>query len=460
MTCDPMPASPRVRPLHLIVLGLILLAAALVRIKGISAEGLWIDELYSLEFSGGYGFPTDKLLPRNTVIESPPLLTSLHGAPATWRIWTTLGDDIHPPLYYIVLRIWREMFGSSDVAIRSLSVLASLVAIVLLFDLGRLLFSLGAGLWAALLMAIAQPQIWYAQEARGYLMATALTLGAAGALVRIEQRGFTRARAVALGLCLLVSVLTHYASAATGLALASYALIRLRGRRRWQVLGVLAASALVFLVIWGPFLLQQPRGASFASPIFHEPRTDAVTPLLKRLIILPMTFFSRPPGPTEYAAALAWVLLLLPLIFLRRRPQLLLATLWAAFWIGIPALTDLIRHMRLLEQFRYVLGAAPALYLLAAGLLSDRGRWFAHLLPLGFGLTARFRSRGRMHSTRASGRNSGTTPHLGSTAVTWSSSPPPPSATGTRRSWSWMCSTMRPSCVAQSPSSPNRRRHK
>src|SRR3972149_1572681 len=37
------------------------------------------------------------------------------------------GRNVHPPLYYIVLRLWAACFGESVVALRSLSVLLALL---------------------------------------------------------------------------------------------------------------------------------------------------------------------------------------------------------------------------------------------------------------------------------------------------------------------------------------------
>src|SRR5690606_23311503 len=41
----------------------------------------------------------------------------------------TLQTDGAPPLYYAVLHVWMQLFGSGDWAVRSLSVLASLATI-------------------------------------------------------------------------------------------------------------------------------------------------------------------------------------------------------------------------------------------------------------------------------------------------------------------------------------------
>ncbi|MDE3077701.1 MAG: glycosyltransferase family 39 protein, partial [Chloroflexota bacterium] len=45
--------------------------------------------------------------------------------------------DIHPPLYYYLLHFWMLAAGRSEFAVRSLSVAAGLLTVVLVFALGR-----------------------------------------------------------------------------------------------------------------------------------------------------------------------------------------------------------------------------------------------------------------------------------------------------------------------------------
>jgi uncharacterized membrane protein len=106
----------------------------------------------------------------------------------------------------------------------------SLAAVALMFIVVRELSGETAALWAALLMALAGPQVQYAQEARNYAMLLVEGLGAAAALVLIERRGPTRWRELALVVCLLAMTLTHYFALGTILSLAIYAAVRLRGR--------------------------------------------------------------------------------------------------------------------------------------------------------------------------------------------------------------------------------------
>lgn len=90
--------------------------------------------------------------------------------------------DIHPPGYYLALHYWREIFGSSEFALRSMSALDGILLVVVTIVLARLA---GGRRWppaliAGLLVAVSPSLIYYSQEVRMYaamaLLAVFLTL--------------------------------------------------------------------------------------------------------------------------------------------------------------------------------------------------------------------------------------------------------------------------------------------
>src|SRR5258708_22082891 len=82
--------------------------------------------------------------------------------------------DFHPPLYYLTLRLWGSIFGTSEVALRSLSILFAVATIYVVYRIGRELISSKAGLIASLLLATSGLHVYYSQEARMYSMSTFL----------------------------------------------------------------------------------------------------------------------------------------------------------------------------------------------------------------------------------------------------------------------------------------------
>jgi uncharacterized membrane protein len=104
-----------------------------------------------------------------------------------------LGDTInaltkspeHAPLYFLLARFWRELFGSSVTATRSLSIVFNLLAFPCLYWLCLELFkSPAVGCMAIALFSVSPFYIAYAQEARPYSLWTITILLSNVALLR------------------------------------------------------------------------------------------------------------------------------------------------------------------------------------------------------------------------------------------------------------------------------------
>lgn len=385
----PAPVEPKPRIARSIPLALILIVGIGLRLHAIAADSLWYDELCSVEISAGHGM-VHYLLPTRQLLPAAPDLLSLDNAQPAWRIWTSLDLDFHPPLYYLALRCWRHLAGSSDLALRLLSMLAGIAALILIYDLTRLAHGAVAGLWAAALFAVANTQIDFAQEARMYMPLVALSLASANALMRIERLGQNRWRVSALFGSSLAMMLTHYIGILVAVALGCYALIRFLQRRPGfgQAVAALVLSAWCFAVIWGPFLWQQRQSL--------RPETQTMLVAgdwrpgegLLDLVDLPIELIAQPITRQAALGRASLIVLFLPLLVLRRHPAMLLWLLWLAATLGVLALFSEIRHAHPLRYDRYALIAGPPVYIILASLLSDRGAVLRHLLPAAAVLTA------------------------------------------------------------------------
>lgn len=91
-------------------------------------------------------------------------------------ILTFAPGDFHPPLYYLVLKVWINTFGNSEVAARSLSVLFALLSAMVLHLIGKKLFNRFVGTASAVLLATGPLFFYYAHEARMYAMSVFLAL--------------------------------------------------------------------------------------------------------------------------------------------------------------------------------------------------------------------------------------------------------------------------------------------
>jgi mannosyltransferase len=151
----------RITPLRLAA-GL-MLVALIVRLIGLGSRPLWLDEAYSAWFSA-----------------------------RSWHVlWTQVPTyETHPPFYYSLLKLWRDLFGGSAIALRSLSVLLGVATVPLVVaasaelerarPTGRPLLRAGI---AAFLTACAPMLVFLGQEARPYpLLVFAYALAMLGLL--------------------------------------------------------------------------------------------------------------------------------------------------------------------------------------------------------------------------------------------------------------------------------------
>ncbi len=94
-------------------------------------------------------------------------------------------DSQHPPLYYVMVRLWVQWFGNSVAVTRSLSTLISLLAFPCIYWLCLELFESPLVGWIAIaLIAVSPFHIRYAQEAREYSLWTVTILLSSAALLR------------------------------------------------------------------------------------------------------------------------------------------------------------------------------------------------------------------------------------------------------------------------------------
>jgi 4-amino-4-deoxy-L-arabinose transferase-like glycosyltransferase len=85
------------------------------------------------------------------------------------EIWKV---DSHPPLYYSVMHEWFRVAGTTVFAIRYVSVVGSLLLVASLIALARKLVDARTGIVVGVLIAINPYDIYYAQDARPYPLAT------------------------------------------------------------------------------------------------------------------------------------------------------------------------------------------------------------------------------------------------------------------------------------------------
>ncbi len=363
-----------------ILLLCILLIGGALRVKRMNWDGLNFDEQWHVEISTGRGSEHIRL-PQDTVIPDAPRLTTLENAPPIHAIWSNMDWVVHPPLYCTFLRVWRDIFGESDAAAKSFSVFCSLVAIGLMYQAARMRSGEFTGLWAAAILALAPTQVFLAPQVRGYELLMALGMGAVVCLAFIEQTNGSRRAIIALAICVIGMMLTHYFAIGACAAIGVYVIAKFRGKIRTETMIALALSGLIYAGIWGPFLWQQ-RGyfSSTADSWLMENTPEHIAETWIRIASRPWFMLIGHDFNTNLpllggVAIIGWIMLL----YWRR--DLLIWVLWMIGTLGFIGFLDLYRGTAHLRYERYVSLFSPALCVLIAASVSRLHISVRHILP-------------------------------------------------------------------------------
>ena len=197
------------------------------------------------------------------------------------RIPTALRHDGAPPLHYLMLHAWIRVFGTSDVAVRSLSGVIGVLALPVAWVMGRALGGRRTAWVTVLLLASSPFAIRYSTEARMYSELILLSLVGWIAMERVLARP-TLPRLALLTVVSTLLLYTHYWSLYL-LAVVEVMLLRrwLRGPGRdgaRRAFFAIAAGGVLFLP-WLPILVFQLRhtGTPWAKPATFRALVNAVS---------------------------------------------------------------------------------------------------------------------------------------------------------------------------------------
>lgn len=191
--------------------------------------------------------------------------------------------DVHPPMYYWVLQAWTAIWGTSEFALRSLSLLMMLIAFVFIYLMVRRAFDTKITAVAIGLLAISPMLVRYSEEARMYGLVMAIVAAATFVFVRAMESP-TKRKWYVYGVLVSLGMWTHYFTALVWLthwALRAYLLKTknkrvARGRfwdRQWVLAHVLAVG---LYLPWLPFMVRQVTNVQGGG--FWIPPVSADTP--------------------------------------------------------------------------------------------------------------------------------------------------------------------------------------
>ncbi len=161
----------------------------------------------------------------------------------------------HPPLYYVLARLWAGVMGNSVAAVRSLSAVIGLLALPCTYWVSRELFESPLVAWlATALVAISPFQVLYAQEAREYSLWTVAILFASAALLRAMRLG-SRSGWGLYALALTVGLYTHLFSVFVACGHGLYVLLT-SGLRLRKGLSAYLLASFVGVLAFVPWLVR------------------------------------------------------------------------------------------------------------------------------------------------------------------------------------------------------------
>lgn len=155
----------------------ILFLGIFFRFYNLEKKVYWVDEVATSIRISGYTKQEIVNKVASSEYTNADILKSYQKVESTSKISDTFKALIkspeHTPLYFLLARLWVGLFGSSVAAIRSLSVVFSLLSIPCIYWLCSELFQLPqAGLISLLLLSVSPFYVAYAQEARPYSLWT------------------------------------------------------------------------------------------------------------------------------------------------------------------------------------------------------------------------------------------------------------------------------------------------
>jgi uncharacterized membrane protein len=147
------------------LLGITVVGAAL-RLLSLNTRSFWLDEATSVRQAS---WPAKVILAR-------------------------MSENVHPPLFHLMLHYWIVVFGRSEVAVRMFDATFGIALIPVAFWAARTIYkSDRIALISASVVAVAPFYIWYAQEARMYSPMLFFAMVSTGALWgAMENGGFKR----------------------------------------------------------------------------------------------------------------------------------------------------------------------------------------------------------------------------------------------------------------------------
>jgi len=198
-----------------------------------------------------------------------------------------MATDFHPPLFYLLLKLWLPFAGKSELLIRLPFILlatASIPALYFLIKETTQVKNQLAQRVGLILLAISPFHIYYSQELRMYSLSTLLTVLSWLYLIRYQKRSGGR-NIFLFGLFGVLNLYTFYGAFFNLVAQAIY--IVCRKNKVLILLSALAVTVFMFLP-WIPILREQLAAGGYLKTALPGWQSLSGTLTLKSLLLIPL----------------------------------------------------------------------------------------------------------------------------------------------------------------------------
>ncbi len=346
-----------------VVIGAAVVTAAISLAIGL-AQSVWFDEAYSI------------------LVAKQPLGHLLY----------LTGVDTHPPLYYLLLKAWASIFGWSELALRSLSVLAMGGAVVFGGLLVRRTFSTKVALTTLPFVVLSPFLLRYGFELRPYALASLIGIAATYVLVVAMASKAVRTKWLLFGVYSVLVALGMYTLYYTALLWLAHVvwLVWLTYRNKQSLIRAswlvpFAVSVVLFLPWLATFIGQISNGA--LAPIAQAMTLDNL------MGIVSFSFVYQPVWQLSPLLSVVVVFVLMSLSYLvvrsfklvgaAQRPYLMLLALYVLVPVLVLTLVSLARPMYVERYLSHVLIGGSLFVGVAVAIVAQRA---THVVKAAAGL--------------------------------------------------------------------------
>ncbi len=373
------------RCVNVVLWGLLVSAAILLRVLLALHPGLWVDEIFSLAMATGHSLehPANAANPALGDYVEPPDPTP----PSVFRrylehdelpagasrvIRAVALSDTSPPLYYLLLNIWSRLLGTTDAVLRLFSAVWALACFPLLWSIGVDLGGRRTAWAACVFFAFSPLALYYSAEGRMYSLVWFLALALAWSTLALARRGPRPYFLLVWVFSAASGLLTHYFFAFVLMACLAWLLLHPTKLSRLHLAGLVLVTALTVLpwYIQVPEIMKQWRvtGMWLAEPLTWKEVFLNPCRLAGSYVSVKGVWGGSQRGNMLAAALYAVIALVIVREgvsrFLSERPRLL--WLWALVAVVGPVVVDLVTHGSRSLKVRYALPGLPAAILLMA----------------------------------------------------------------------------------------------